>query len=64
MIKNIKYLFLTAMVVASCTKAEEYDEVVAAAATTTSDGLPATAGTANFSKYVISTSLIFLILYI
>ena len=52
MIKNIKYLFLAAMVVASCTKAEEFDAVVAPEVSQSSDGLPLTAGTANFAKYV------------
>ncbi len=48
MIKNIKYLFIVALVVASCTN----DEDVATIDPNSSDGLPVTAGTANFSKYV------------
>lgn len=48
MIKNIKWLAITALVIASCTKND--DPVVASVGS--SDGLPLTAGSANFSKYV------------
>lgn len=46
MIKNIKWLFLVSLTIMACS---ENDEVVV---NDTSDGLPITAGTADFSKYV------------
>ena len=46
MIKNIKWLALAAIALTACNK---NDEVVA---NNSSNGLPLTAGTANFSKYV------------
>ncbi len=48
MTKNIKLLLLVALTVVACNKKD--DDVVAI--TNSSDGLPLTAGTANFSKYV------------
>ena len=48
MIKNIKWLAIAALVIASCAKEDE----VTVANPDSSDGLPLTAGSANFSKYV------------
>lgn len=48
MIKNIKMLLLVGLAFAACTTKE--DEVIAPI--NSSDGLPLTAGSANFSKYV------------
>jgi hypothetical protein len=48
MIKNLKMLFLVSLTIVACTTKE--DEVIAPI--NSSDGLPLTAGTANFSKYV------------
>ena len=47
MIKNIKMLFLVSLTIMACTTKE--DEVVD---NNSSDNLPLTAGSANFSKYV------------
>lgn len=48
MIKNIKYLLIVALAFSACTT----DEEVPAIDQNSSDGLPVTSGTANFSKYV------------
>lgn len=45
--RNIKLLFIAALAMVGCTKDTEVEVL-----TTSSDGLPLTAGTANFSKYV------------
>jgi hypothetical protein len=47
MIKNIKWLFLVSLTLVAC---NNDDEVTADA--NSSDGLPLTSGSANFSKYV------------
>lgn len=47
MIKNLKYLFLIALVAASCSEDE-----TTPVNPNSSDGMPLTAGSANFSKYV------------
>lgn len=47
MIKNIKWLFLVSLTIVACS---ENDDVITDA--NSSDGLPLTSGSANFSKYV------------
>ncbi len=47
MIKNIKWLFLVSLTIVACSKNEEV-----ASDANSSDGLPLTSGSANFSKYV------------
>ena len=46
--KNIKWLMIVAIAFAACNKNDDTDTIVS----DSSDGLPLTAGSANFSKYV------------